>query len=681
MKVSLSTFAFLLVAVAAAPALSEEAPYRLEDVVVTASRLEAPLKEAPANVSVIASDDIERTGAQTIEDIVHYEPGVFTQSLLGNPKGGKIDIRGYGEAASQNVLVLVNGRRVNGIDLAGADLAQIPVDAIERIEIYRGPGTVLYGDNAAGGVVNIILKAGEGPPKLTASTTIGSYDYFRPEFLFSGKQGKFSYFTAVSSIDTQGYRHNNEFYGKDALGNFKIDASEHLAFNLSAGHHRDSYGQPGALFWSDLRAGIVDPQDSTLSYVDGRASTEDNFIDLEPELKLGEHMAVSLGASYRNRHISSFFDYGSGDYFSTKGKMETYGFTPKLVITHPLGGTVKNVLIVGSDWYRYPTTASSSTSFFGSPSHTRNEVEKRDFAYYITDKFYPMANLSIEAGYRKQRSTYDFNNADLLNGIVEPDMSSRYEREAFRFSASYSILDRASLFVSYSKGFRFPGTDEFISWGYFDSWTGTFVPTQINTGLKPQTTKEFDMGFRWSPWHSLSGTVTYFRAQNRDEIYYNPLTYTNQNYDKTRRQGVETSLFFNLATGLILNLSYSYTEAVFDGGPFDGNRIPSVPRNKASARMTYTLADWDFSVASVYTGDRYAISDQENVHEKLPGYTVFDASVGYRFRALSALLAIKNITDKRYSDYGAYSVSRNDIGLYPSPGRQFFLTLKYELGG
>lgn len=680
MKCSLSFLTFLFVVVAAVPVLAEEELYRLEDIIVTASRIESPLKEAPANVSVITSEEIEGTGAQTVVDALRREPGVFAQSYLGNPKGANIDIRGCGEATPQNVLVLVNGRRVNGIDVTGADLAQIPVDVIERIEVYRGPGTVLYGDNATGGVINIILKAGKGPPKIVASATVGSYNYFKPELIFSGKEGGFSYLATVSEVETQGYRHNNEFYGKDALGNFKINAFKNLAFNLSAGHHRDSYGQPGALFWSDLRAGIVDPKDSTLSYLDGKASTEDNFIDLEPEVKIGDSVLVTLGASYRNRHISSSFDYGFGTYILTKGQLETYAFTPKVVISSTLLGNTKNILIVGTDWYKYPTTAKTD-SFYGSPSLTKNDVEKRDFAYYVTDRFYPAADLMFEAGYRKQRSSYDIKNADLLNGITEADMSSRYDREAFRFSTTYSVLDRASIFASYSKGFRFPATDEFVSWGYYDSWTNTFVPTRVNTSLKPQTTEEFDLGVRWNPWRGLSGAVTYFRANNRDEIYYNPLTYSNQNYDKTRRQGVETSLFFNPAPGLLLNFAYSYTEAQFDGGPFGGNRIPLVPENKFSARIEYSINDWDFSVASVYTGDRYAISDLENAREKLPGYTTFDAAIRYRFRSSSVLFSVKNFTDKRYSEVGTYSTFRNDIGLYPAPGRQFFLTVKYALGG
>jgi iron complex outermembrane recepter protein len=627
---------------------------------------------------VITAEDIEETGAQTIVDVLQREPGVFSQNYLGNPKAANIDVRGYGEAAPQNVLVLVDGRRVNAIDISGADLSHIPVDAVERIEVYRGVGSVLYGDNAAGGVINIILKTGEGSPKATMSATIGSDNFFKPELMITGKQGKLSYLVLTSALDTEGYRRNNGFYAKDGLGNFEFDALNNLKLKLSAGHHRDSYGQPGALFWAELHRGIVDPKDSTRSYETATASTEDNFINFEPEIKLKDNVVLSLGGSYRNRHIASFFDYGAGNFFDSMGQLQTYAFTPKVAISSPLG-RFKNILILGSDWYKYSTTANTSVNFFGSPSVATRDIDKKDFAFYATDKFSPFSNLMVEAGYRKQRSAYDIRNLDLTSNVSEAG-TSRYDREAYRFSANYSFVDKASVFVSYGRGFRFPATDEFISWGYYDSWSGVFVPTQINRALKPQTTDEFDVGFRWNPYRRFAGTVTYFRATNKDEIYLDPLTFANANYDKTSRQGIEAALFFNVMTGLTLNVTYSYTEALFDGGPFDGNRIPLVPNNKASARLTYALANWDFTVASVYTGDRYAISDQANAQRTLPGYTTFDASIGFRYKKLAAMLTVKNFTDKDYSEIGAYSPFRNDIGLYPSPGRQFFLTMKYTLG-
>jgi iron complex outermembrane receptor protein len=668
---------FLVLSLFPLAAFPENTPLSLDEIVVTASRTDSPLREAPANVTVITADEIRESGAQTVADALEREPGVFPQNYLGNPKTANIDIRGYGEAAPQNVLVLVNGRRVNSPDLSGADLSQIPVDAIERIEVYRGPASVLFGDNAAAGAVNIILKAGEGPPKVTAATTVGSYNYVKPELTISGRQDKFSYLAIGSDVDTDGYRHNNAYHAKDALGNLSFDVSNNLTLRLAAGHHRDDYGLPGPLFWSDLRSGAVGPKDST--HPNDTASTEDNFFDFVPELKLTDDVVLSLGGSYRDRHTSFFYDFGSGSFSELKSQLQTYGFTPKMVVSKPIG-SMKSVFVVGSDYYKYSTSLSSSGSSFLGPSLSNSDIDRKDFAYYANEKLYPFRDLILEAGYRNQRTSYDVNYADLVNPSLGQIGNSHYDKDAYRLSANYAVLEKTNVFASYAKGFRFPVTDEFVMPGY-SLGPGFFVPTQINTGLKPQTTEEFDAGVRWNPLPRLAGTVTYFNSRNRDEIFYNPLTFANENYDRTKRQGLESTLFVGLAEGLGLDVAYSYTEALFDGGQFGGNRIPLVPRNKASAKLTYATGGWRFSLASVYMGDRYAISDQANAQEQLPGYTTFDGSVGYKYKRLTALFTIKNLTDKRYAEMGVYSSTVNDIALYPSPGRQFFLRLQYELGG
>ena len=462
---------------------------------------------------------------------------------------------------------------------------------------------------------------------MTTSTTVGSYNYVKPEMTISGREGKFSYLAIGSDIDTNGYRHNNAYHAKDALGNFAFNVSDRLTLRLSTGTHRDDYGLPGYLFWSALRSGAVGPKDS--NNPNNNASTEDNFFDFVPELTLTDDVVLALGGSYRDRHTASYYDFGSGNFSELKNELQTYGFTPKVVVSKPIGN-MKSIFVAGSDYYKYATTVDSSGNFFG-PSLSNSNIGRRDFAYYADEKLYPLNDLALEAGYRKQKTTYDVNYADLVNPVLNQVGTTHYDKEAYRFSANYTVLEKTNVFASYAKGFRFPVTDEFVVPGYV-VYPGFFVPTQINTGLRPQITEEFDAGVRWRPLARFAGTLTYFNSKNRDEIFFNPLTFANENYDRTKRQGVETSVFVGLTEKLSLNAAYSYTEALFDGGQFGGNRIPLAPKNKASAKLTYTVDGWRFSLASVYTGARYAISDQANVGEQLPGYTTYDAGIGYKYK-------------------------------------------------
>ncbi|HRZ40074.1 MAG TPA: TonB-dependent receptor plug domain-containing protein, partial [Candidatus Omnitrophota bacterium] len=131
----------------------------LDRIVVTASRIAQMDDQLTSSVSVISEEDIASSSARTVADILQDRLGlnIYDKS---SPKTSLVDIRGFNDTATMNVLVLVNGRKVNSIDLSGADYLQVPLEAVRRIEVVRGAASVLYGDNAVGGVINIITKEG-----------------------------------------------------------------------------------------------------------------------------------------------------------------------------------------------------------------------------------------------------------------------------------------------------------------------------------------------------------------------------------------------------------------------------------------------------------------------------------------------------------------------------------------
>jgi iron complex outermembrane receptor protein len=130
--------------------------------------------------------------------------GLQVTDVTGNGRSYRVDLRGFGETAQSNTLVLVDGRRINQADLSGTDWTLIPLDRVKRVEIIRGArGSVLYGDNASGGVINIITKEGKG---LDAGVDagFGSYDTYKGE-LFERVSRAFSY--ALSTYySSDGYR-------------------------------------------------------------------------------------------------------------------------------------------------------------------------------------------------------------------------------------------------------------------------------------------------------------------------------------------------------------------------------------------------------------------------------------------------------------------------------------------
>jgi iron complex outermembrane receptor protein len=232
---------------------AQEKEVILEKVVVTATRDVQEVRKIPANVTVITREEIERSNAKTTVDVLRDEVGVVVRDLLGTGKAAQVDIRGFGETGPLNTLVLVDGRRVNEIDLSGVDWTQIPIDQVERIEILRGSGSVLYGDNAVGGVINIITKKPDKPFSAKGEVIRGSYLYHKESGSVSGKWGPFSAMLNAGYSSTEGYRENGFLRYKDVGGKIIYDINEDISFNFNGNLHKDDTGLPGGLLKSTYK--------------------------------------------------------------------------------------------------------------------------------------------------------------------------------------------------------------------------------------------------------------------------------------------------------------------------------------------------------------------------------------------------------------------------------------------
>src|SRR6266705_5599083 len=202
-----------------------------------------------ASATVITSEDIARSPAQTVQEIIAQTPGVQLKSLYGgvNGAGTAVDLRGFCAVASSNTLVLMNGRRLNDLDLQGVDLSTIPRDSIERIEITRGnSGAVLYGDNAIGGVINIVLKNGVGGPPVAirGEAGVGSFNQRMASVSAATNSGPWSTSFYGNGIKSDGYRVNNALDQRNGVGNLNYTTPGLTAFLTLSGDDQ-KLGFPG----------------------------------------------------------------------------------------------------------------------------------------------------------------------------------------------------------------------------------------------------------------------------------------------------------------------------------------------------------------------------------------------------------------------------------------------------
>lgn len=337
-------------------ALFAENEVALDKIVVTPYGYEESITKTAASVTVIGQPEIKKSNARTITDVLKSCSNISVKDYYGNGAKVAIDMNGFGEFAQQNTLVLVNGRRINEIDLSGVNWPQIPLEAVERIEIVRGQGAVLYGDNATNGVINIITKKGEGKPSFTAEMLAGSYGYNKQILSMSGSEKDLTYFISSSSQFTNGYRDNSDYGSKDVFSDFGYAPNERISFGFSESYHDSDYGLPGALRQSQLetrsRKDTLFPEDT--------AGEKDWYTEFKSSFKPLEDISFNPAVSFRRRTMDSqLVSSRSID----ERRIDTIGFTPSIVVTKPVFDKA-STLKLGYDLYRIDSNV-SAYSFYG----------------------------------------------------------------------------------------------------------------------------------------------------------------------------------------------------------------------------------------------------------------------------------------------------------------------------
>ncbi len=632
------------------PISAQEKEVTMEPVVVTATRDIQEIRRVPANVTVITREQIEQTHTKTTIDLIRNEVGVMVKDWTGSGKNVTVDIRGFGETGPLNTLVLVDGRRVNEIDLSGVDWTQIPMDQIERIEILRGSGSVLYGDNATGGVINIITKKPQKPLSAKGEITRGSYLYHKESGGVSGIWGPFSAMVYGDYSSTEGYRENGFMRYKDIGGKILFDINKVVELSLNGNLHRDHYGMPGALPQSVYR----EDRRTTL-YPNDKAETEDGFITLGTKVKLGEMGRIEGDLSWRHREVTSIF---RSFFYEDKKNLTTWGFTPKYILETPIGEH-SNKLTLGFDYYHSDSKVDSESTFSGTD---RIGVKKRSMGIYLYDEFTLFENLLLSLGGRWEWAIYDVSQAS--SGL---DDQKRESEPVWHIGLNYLFGKSSSAFLNVKRSFRFPVTDEFIQ--YFPTF-------QVNSAIKPQTGYHYETGIRHSFNDWMEGNLTLFWMDLRNELFYNPMTYSNENYPKTRRQGIEMGIKLKPFPWLNFYGNYCYLRPVLREGSFSGNDIPGVSRHKGSIGTTVDLSHgFLFNARTTIVGSQRFISDWGNRVERLDGYYSIDANLSYSWKGLKVFIGVNNLTNRKYAEYGV--LYGGFPYYYPSPERNFIAGVSY----
>lgn len=652
----------------------------LEKIVVTAYRYAETLEKTASSVTMVTSKDIENSNAKNVADVLRSVPGVTVSDWYGNGTKVAVDMAGFGEQGMLNVLVLVNGRRINDVDLSGTDWSQVSLEDVEKIEVIRGgTGAVLYGDNTSSGVINIITKKGSGNPKINLIGEYGSYDMNKQKITLSGGiDNKLSYLFSAGRSGTHGYRNNTFNKTSDFSSKLEYSLSDILSVHFDSGFFTSTYGLPGALY----QANIDQFSRRYARYGNNHVNNKDYNFVLGGKFEPG-FGCLEIDFTYRNKDTDLYL-LTSGLY-TQRNEIKTYGLNPKYTLDNNILGR-ENKFITGLDYQHVFFNSDKYDQSNDGDLKNYTNINKTSIAGYLQDEFSLLKQLVLVGGYRYEVSRYAFgyhdntpppwNNPD-IDSKVKPKM------EAFNSGLAYNYKDDSSLFIDVSRSFRFPQVDEFT---YNDaSWQ-----QQLNTNLKPQSSINYQAGIRHAINNDFQLGFSIFRMNVKNELYYNadggPTGYgQNENYDKTIHRGLETSLKAKVNNLFTLTGSYSFTDAFFKGGDNNHNQIPMVPRQKGSLGVNFTLPkNFTFNFITNYVGKRYYLNDQANAHSRLNGYLLADTNLSWRGKDIMVTFSISNLFNKQYSEYGGVLLNASGVYptgskfYYPSPERNFSLKASYS---
>lgn len=617
--------------------LAQAADEVLQPVVVTASRMPQLLQSMPVGATVITAAQIERSGVSDANEAIRKLGGIVGKSDLFGGREYALDLRGYGDAASANTVVLVDGMRISENEQLTARLSAIPLDQIERIEIVRGGNAVLWGEGATSGVINVILKQGaraRSQSRVTASVaSFGGQDL---QVSTSQNLGSVVLDASVQRVRSDGYRDHSTF---------KQDtANVGLQFGQGGFTQRFRFQQEGqsAEWPGDLTFAqyAQNPRMAKPSSLNSHSRNDEGRFSSNTELKQGD-LTWQLDVASRGRsYLSNSF----------ARDVSTLQATPK-VSYQSQQGDLGLAGVMGLDLQSWRLMTPEA---FGA-----DLANQRNAAVFAQGQVDLPTQTKVVVGLRRERVHKD----DV------PTYSSAYVQRrnltASELGLNQALSAQASVYGRLARSYRLGNVDD----------NGYTPPGEVP--LRPQISRDKEVGLRWSD-PTFKGTARVFRQDNVDEIMYAPspidgVSY-NLNADPTRKQGVELEGHWSVSDALELHATWQRLDASYRAGANAGKQQVLVAPLSSTLRASYRFNEHHLLEAGVQhlAAMRFGNDQSNECSNRIPTSSLFDARYAWSDQDWTVSLAGTNLGNQVGYNYG-YRCATG--ALYPEPGRAFKATV------
>ena len=626
---------------------TEKQDNQLEDITVSATRVEKPLYKIPAAIGVVDKNDIG-LGKQMIgldESLVKI-PGLFMQNRYNFAQSLKISIRGFGARANfgtRGIKLYQDGIPLTTVDGQGG-IEDIDLNSINRIEVMRGPVSSLYG-SSSGGVIHFFTgDEDDVEPYVEGNISMGEYQSKIGNIKTGGQIGKLSYFLNLSHLDVTGYRshsraRNTKFNSKFR---YKIDDTSDFTTIFTA-YDAPQADDPGGIDQASVDTDRRQARDRNVAFNAGE-DIDQQKLGFTYRKQITPNQELILRNYYLMRNFVGLIPVPASGYIEFE-RFQLGGGAQYSISGDLFGRNNRTIIGVEVDSQEDDRQRYANNSGFQG-AQTLNQLEQGDsLGIYLRNELALTDNFELVLGLRYDKVNLEVD--DIFLGDGDQSIELNFEELSPTAGVLWAINQKTNLYTNISSVFETPTFTELANVA-----TGGFANVSVQKALN------YEIGVKGHVNSRFNYDLAVFHIDVEDEIV-NIVNIGGRSFFNnadTTRNGVEATVSFIPVAGVNMLMSYTYSDFSFDNFPASdcttcaGNELPGLPEHNFYAELGYIHPSGFFSsIDFQYVSNMYV--DNANTAQNRP-YGVSNFRVGY-IKTMGDLeitpyMGINNLFDEEY---------------------------------
>jgi iron complex outermembrane recepter protein len=677
----------------------------LNEIVIAASRLNTPIKQIPASISLISGSQLNSM-SKTInaEDVFRLVPGV----RIDNGTGGSrvhVYIRGQGvltESGFRGIGVLVDGITVNNPGGFAPDLYDIDWETVKSVEVIKGLAASMYGAGSTGGVLNITTKdGGDKPVNGSLYFSAGSNGFWKALGQVDGTRDNINYRISYSHMQGHGYREHQAFWADNLSEKLtwkpssKIKLTQLLTYTGYFNQNSEGISYARYLEFGPTAANtdavpfneFHKTQRLTGASILNYDLTRNQNIMLKGFFRMNNYRETSNNGDDYKPFISPGF---SAQYNRVDGNAK--------LLNHFSLGTDMQTQTMYEHMFYGANDINRTDSYFGETYIDTDVIRINQIVYQRSLGIYLIDKLDIaEKLYATLNLRYDNVYNELQNKLPGSKSSDNraFDKPTFKLGLAYDLAKAANIFANYGTGYLVPTGDELLN-NYDNGGEGGF-----NTGIKPSSMTQMEVGVRGELGKMLYYDLTAFNINSKDEFYRlasGSQTAYFGNIGESKRLGLETYFSSTPIEALKLELAYTYSHFQYTSpDAIKDHFIPQCPEHMLTFEASYKFlqhftitlntqyqSKWCIQTDSAIYNNYIEVTNNGNDTATrsswVDGFNLYNASLKYDWKIGSLKgdisLFAKNLFDEHYFGFTEPNSGPDYNSYQPAAGREFFVSLR-----